>query len=152
MTIESKSGPSAIPLPSPGALQALNKVCRRFLLASFVYMLIGMGIGVLDSFDVVSIPTFVHMHIELIGFVTLLIFGVGYKLIPTMFAGKHGVYSQKMADIHFWVANVGLILMVAGGWLGAELDVRYFVALQVGGVVQFTGAGLFAYNMWMGLR
>ena len=112
MSIETKSGPAAIPLPSPGALQALKKLCRRFLLASLVYMLLGMGLGLLDALDLSIAPSFVHMHLELIGFVALLIFGVGYKLIPTMFGGVHGVYSKKMADAHFWLANAGMILKI----------------------------------------
>jgi cbb3-type cytochrome oxidase subunit 1 len=152
MSIESKGGPAAIPLPSPGALQALNKLCRRFLLASLVYMMLGMGLGVVDVLHLASVPTFVHMHLELIGFVAILIWGVGYKLIPTMFGGVHGVYSQRMADWHFWVANVALILMVVGYWLGVETDPRWFLALQIGGSLQFIGAGMFAYNMWMGLK
>ena len=152
MSIESKGGPAAIPLPSPGALQALNKLCRRFLLASLVYMMLGMGLGLLDTLHVASVPSFVHMHLVLIGFVAILIWGVGYKLIPTMFGGVHGVYSQRLADWHFWVANIGLILMVVGYWVGAELDTRAFLALQIGAVLQFVGAGMFAYNMGMGLK
>ena len=48
-----------------------------------------------------------HAHILLIGFVSMMIFGVGYHLLP-VFAGTD-LFSLRLAEIQFWLQNIGLI-------------------------------------------
>jgi cbb3-type cytochrome oxidase subunit 1 len=53
---------------------------------------------------------FAHVHLNLLGWMSMLIFGVGYHILPR-FAGKT-LYSNRLAEIQFWLANIGLIGMV----------------------------------------
>ena len=92
----------------------LNRLCRRYIRIAFVYLVLGLllGLGMLafgnDNFQ------FVHVHMLLVGFVLFLIYGIGYKLIPTMFFGLPKVGNIGWAEAQFWLANVGLVGLLAG--------------------------------------
>ncbi len=67
---------------------------------------------------------FLHVHMLLVGFVLFLIYGIGYKLIPTMFFGLPKVAHIGWAETQFVLANVGLVGLLAGAVLpvGLGLD------------------------------
>lgn len=48
-----------------------------------------------------------HAHVAFIGWVSMVVMGVAYKLIP-MFTLSHG-YSMKYANWAFWLINIGLL-------------------------------------------
>ncbi len=48
-----------------------------------------------------------HAHILLIGWVFMMIFGVGYHLLP-VFAGTE-LYSLPLAEAQFWLQNIGIV-------------------------------------------
>ncbi len=146
------SKPSKIPLPEPGALLALNRLCARFIWASLICLGIGIVFGLLLMLEVSDISVFAHVHLTLIGFVIFLIYGVGYKLVPTMFAAKHTIRSQKMADTHFWLSIIGIVLMIGAELLSSPLGAAAEPALIIGGVLQVVGAFLFIYQMGMMLK
>jgi cbb3-type cytochrome oxidase subunit 1 len=81
-----------------------------------------LGVGMLafgnDNFQ------FVHVHMLLVGFVLFLIYGIGYKLIPTMFFGLPKVGNIGWAEAQFWLANIGLAGLLAGAMMpvGFGLD------------------------------
>ena len=82
------------------------EITLKFAWASLVYLLIGSTMGfamVLSSLPIA--PS--HAHMLLIGFVSMMIFGVGYHLLP-VFAGTD-LYSLRLAEIQFWLQNIGLI-------------------------------------------
>ena len=99
----------------------LHRLCRRYIRVAFFYLALGLilGAGMLafgnDNFQ------FVHTHMLLIGFVLFLIYGIGYKLIPTMFFGLPRVVSIGWAEVQFWLANVGLVGMLIGAVMPAGL-------------------------------
>jgi protein-S-isoprenylcysteine O-methyltransferase Ste14 len=75
----------------------------------------------------------------------MLIFGVAYHVIPR-FTG-HPLHSRRLAELHWWASNVGLVVLVLGfvflPWApGARL------AIEVGAVLAAIGAFLFIYNLW----
>jgi cytochrome c oxidase cbb3-type subunit 1 len=87
-----------------------------------------------------------HVHANLLGFVTMMIAGIAYHVIPR-FTGNR-LRSRRLAVVHLWVANAGLALMV-GGWIATvHLGAPGQVMLRVGAVVAAVGAGLFIYNIW----
>jgi hypothetical protein len=92
----------------------LNRLCRLYIRVAFFYLVLGLllGLGMLafgnDNFQ------FVHVHMLLVGFVLFLIYGVGYKLIPTMFFGLPKVENIGWAEAQFWLANIGLVGLLAG--------------------------------------
>lgn len=97
--------------------ERLGRLCRRYILVAFAYLVLGLllGAGMIafgnDNFR------FVHVHMLLVGFVLFLIYGIGYKLLPTMFFGLPRVASIGWAEAQFWMANAGLLGMLAGAVL-----------------------------------
>ncbi|GMT49642.1 MAG: hypothetical protein IEMM0008_1181 [bacterium] len=93
---------------------------KRFVLMSLVYLFIGMIIGVLTAFDIGFLRDmkFMHVHYNLLGFMVMMISGVGYHVLPR-FNGVP-IYFPSWLAPHFWIANVGLVLMVTGFHLKAS--------------------------------
>ncbi|HUF51280.1 MAG TPA: cbb3-type cytochrome c oxidase subunit I, partial [Longimicrobiales bacterium] len=91
-----------------------------------------------------------HMHANLLGFVSMMIFGVAYHVLPR-FTGN-ALRSRRGAVVHLWLANGGLLLMT-GGWLLRGLGVQLApVVLAAGGVLSAGGAFLFIANIWLTLE
>ena len=44
-----------------------------------------------------------HAHMNLVGFVVMMIFGVGYQMLPRFFG--HPIHSRSLAVAHVWMAN-----------------------------------------------
>src|SRR5689334_15773684 len=51
--------------------------------------------------------TIAHVHVGALGWNGFLTFGILYWLIPRMFNTK--LYSQKLANMHFWIGTLGII-------------------------------------------
>ncbi len=123
----------------------LNRLCRRYLRAAFVYLVLGLllGEGMLlygnDNFG------FVHVHMLLVGFVLFLIYGIGYKLIPTMFFGLPKVANVGLAEIQFYLANVGLVGLLAGAVMPVGLGLDRIAVLF--GLVEVAAGILFVVLM-----
>jgi cbb3-type cytochrome oxidase subunit 1 len=80
------------------------------------------------------------------GWLTMLVFGVGYQLLPRLFG--HPLYSPRLATLHLYFANVGLGGLVLGFLLGpaAAIDSRWFTV--GGGALYAAGALLWVWNLW----
>jgi cytochrome c oxidase cbb3-type subunit I/II len=52
--------------------------------------------------------TVAHVHVGALGWNGFLTFGILYWLIPRMFRTK--LYSNKLANMHFWIGTLGIIL------------------------------------------
>lgn len=114
-----------------------------FVKLALIYFLLGglVGLALLWTPGLLpGNPWRVHGHLMLVGFTSMMIFGIALHVLPR-FSGRT-LYSEKMADWQFWSVNVGLWLMSLG-WL---LD---FPRLLVGGggVLELLGFGLFGYNL-----
>jgi cbb3-type cytochrome oxidase subunit 1 len=87
-----------------------------------------------------------HAHMTTVGFIVMMVFGVGYQLLPRLFG--HPLRSRAMAIAHFWLANVGLAGMVLGFVLAPHMGTRSAPVTATGGLLFATGALLFVVNMW----
>lgn len=123
----------------------LHRLCRRYIRVSFFYLAFGLllGAGMLafgnDNF------LFVHTHMLLVGFVLFLIYGIGFKLLPTMFFGLPRVANIGLAEIQFWLANVGLAGMLMGAVMPVGLGLDRIAVLF--GLVEASAGILFAFLM-----
>ncbi len=120
---------------------------RNFIRASLFWLGAGVLLGVwmaLTSRAIIYRPA--HVHANLLGFVSMMIFGVAYHVIPR-FSGAP-LRSPRLALAHFWIANIGLALLV-GGWLSRPhiADVGA-AALASGAILSALGAFLFIGNIW----
>ena len=130
--------------------ERLNRLCRWYIRVAFLYLALGLvlGVGMLafgnDNFQ------FVHVHMLLVGFVLFLIYGIGYKLIPTMFFGLPKVENIGWAEAQFWLANIGLVGMLAGAVLPVGLGLDG-IALS-SGVIEAAAGILFVWLMGKTIR
>jgi len=79
----------------------------------------------------------------------MMIFGVAYHVIPR-FSG-HPLWRRGLAVWHWWLANAGLALMVAGFAARVQSTLAPAIGgvlLGVGGTASAVGAYVFAYNVW----
>lgn len=125
----------------------MTSYVRRFIRSSLFWLGVGVVLGVLmAAWPAAGQYRPAHMHANLLGFVSMMIFGVAYHVIPR-FTGA-ALRSESLAHAHVWIANGGLALMVAG-WLGrAHALGGWRPLLLAGGLLSATGAFLFIYNIW----
>jgi heme/copper-type cytochrome/quinol oxidase subunit 1 len=120
---------------------------RGFIRASLVWLGVGVLIGVSMGFWPPALAfRAAHTHANLLGFVSMMIFGVAYHVIPR-FSG-YPLRSHRLATAHLWVANLGLGLLVLG-WMGrVEWPVAGALLIRVGATASALGAFFFIYNIW----
>ncbi len=114
--------------------------------------------------------TIAHVHVGALGWNGFLTFGVLYWLVPRMW--KTRLYSNKLANWHFWVGTVGIVLyavpMYWAGWRHNEMltqftedgrlqyqflemvnGMQFFYAMRaLGGTLFLIGALVMVYNLW----
>lgn len=126
----------------------MSPLSRRFIQASLLWLLTGTALGILLAlgptrnaiFRLGGLPPTMHAHIQLIGFVAMIIFGVAYHILPR-FHGRD-LYSYGLAWAHFWLTNVGLAGMAASFLMGKLNLVALFGSLLA------TGFVFFVINVW----
>ncbi len=111
-----------------------------------------------------------HVHVGALGWNGFLTFGILYFLIPKMYRTK--LYSQKLANTHFWIGTLGILLYsVSMYWAGFMqssmwkdftpegqlkwqfLDtvtkmIPFYAARSIGGTLYLIGAIIMAFNLY----
>ncbi len=125
----------------------MDRFARWFVIMSIVYLGISslLGIVMLSSRQALALK-FVHSHLMLLGWVSMMIYGVGYHILPR-FMGRP-VYSQKLGDLQFWTANIGLVAMLVFYTVNLYRPSAAAVTVTVAaGVLELFSVLLFFYNM-----
>lgn len=120
---------------------------KAFIRASLAWFALGILLGVV----IAAYPPWVayrpaHAHMTVVGFLTMMVFGVGYQLLPRLFGSP--LHSRSLAIAHFWLANLGLTGMVVGFFLQPHIGTRSAPVTATGGLMFALGALSFVYNMW----
>lgn len=120
---------------------------RAFVRASLVWF----GLGVTLGLGMVVHPPWTayrpaHFHMNLLGFVAMMIFGVAYHVIPR-FAGRP-LRAPALARAHWWISNAGLALLTAGFVIRVHRAAAGTTMLAAGAVLAAGGAYCFIYNIW----
>lgn len=132
----------------------MSRTTIRFLKGGMAYFVLGALLGLL-----LAVPStrdalyalapgrwgLVHTHLNLLGFVVMVIFGVAYHILPR-FAGRP-LHSEAWAGAHFWIALLSTAGMVVGFALPPAAPV-----LWAGSVGQFAGIVLGVANLWLTIR
>jgi cbb3-type cytochrome oxidase subunit 1 len=124
----------------------MDDFVRHFIKSSLAWLAGGVTLGVAMAVHPVWViyrPA--HMHMNLLGFVTMMIMGVGYHLLPRL--GGSPLVWKSLPKVHLWFANIGLALMVAGFFLRPSIQAGQYV-LAVGGSVSAIGVLCFVSNLW----
>lgn len=119
---------------------------KAFIRASLLWFAAGILLGVAMAVQpawVVYRPA--HAHMTVVGFLTMLVFGVGYQLLPRLFG--HPLHSTRLAIWHLFLANIGLGLIVLGFVLQPHsVQGRWVTA--AGGTTFALGALFWVWNLW----
>ncbi|AYG93860.1 hypothetical protein D8I30_00685 [Brevundimonas naejangsanensis] len=89
-----------------------QQLSNRFLRLAVAFALIGMVLGYWmgSSRDFTASP--VHAHINLLGWVSMALYGLFYRILPQAARGR-------LPQVHFWTALIGLLIFMPA--LTAEL-------------------------------
>lgn len=120
---------------------------RAFVKASLAWLAAAVTLGVaMAAHPAWVVYRTAHLHMALLGFVTMMIYGVAYHVIPR-FAG-FPLHSRRAAVGHWWLSNAGLALLAAGFALRVTMGTRATPLLVAGGVLSALGAYTFVYLLW----
>lgn len=129
----------------------MDTFVRRFIIMSIVYLGISslVGIAMLGSEKAMALK-FVHSHLNMLGWVSMMIYGVGYHILPK-FMGR-AMHSRTLGEIQFWMANIGLVAMLVFYTVNVYSPSGALVMVTVAaGVLETASIFLFFYNMLMTL-
>ena len=120
---------------------------KAFIRASLVWFALGIALGLAMAMRpawVIYRPA--HAHMVVAGFITMMVFGVGYQLLPRLFG--FALHGPRLAVLHWWLANAGLAAMVIGFFAAPHIGPRSVPVTATGGVLFAAGALSFVFNMW----
>ena len=126
----------------------MDKYAKAFVKASLIYLGIGTILGVLMVLwpDIRFIITRVHTHINLLGFMAMMIYGVGYHILPR-FMGRP-VYSQQLGNIQMWLANITLVGLSFSWIMEASQGGIWHNLAILFGIGQGVSVFLYIINLW----
>jgi cbb3-type cytochrome oxidase subunit 1 len=99
-----------------------------------------------SSPDVRFTLTRVHAHILLLGFMAMMIYGVGYHILPR-FMGRP-IYSHRLGNIQVWFANITLIGLSLSWILEVSQGGIWYNFAILFGIGQAISIFLFIFNLW----
>jgi hypothetical protein len=118
----------------------MDRYTKGFVVASLAYFFLASVLGIwMGGADAAGWVRFAHVHFNLLGFMSMMIYGVGYFILPR-FNGRT-LHWPSWVPIHFFIANIGLIGMVATAPERPSTGFILFSALSV------ISAGMFAANL-----
>lgn len=123
-------------------------VSRNFLVIGPLFLVLGILLGgyMGASGDHSMAP--VHAHLNLLGFVLMMVFGLTYNAFPA--AG-----TSSLARIHFWLHLVGalvLLAMIALLFSGQITEAAMFPIAPLAELCVLVGVLIFALNMFRHAR
>ena len=115
----------------------MDRYTKGFVLVSLVYFflaaILGIWMGLAETGESVK---FAHVHFNLLGFMAMMIYGVGYFILPRFNA--RNLKWPQLVPIHFFSANLGLIGMVFTSSERPSAGFALFALLSAVSVVLFT--------------
>jgi len=116
-----------------------------------------------------------HVHGGGLGWNGFMAAGMFYWMVPRLYGTQ--LYSKKLADVHFWIGTVGILIYMVAMWVSGisqglmwraftpEGTLLYpnfvetllairplYIARLVGGTLYLAGFGLLAWNLWKTAR
>jgi cbb3-type cytochrome oxidase subunit 1 len=127
----------------------MDRYVKNFILMSVIYLSLAgfLGVMMLVHPSISGTYKFAHSHLMLLGWVSMMIFGVGYHILPR-FTGKL-LKQPRLAELQFWLANIGLAGMVAFDVLrkhGGNVE-QFQGIIAVSGALELLSLLLFFYLM-----
>src|SRR5512134_3621279 len=117
----------------------MDRYTKGFVVASLAYFFVASILGIWMGGHPPGWVRFAHVHFNLLGFMSMMIYGVGYFILPR-FNGRT-LHWPSLVPIHFYVANLGLIGMVA---TASERPSNGFAIFSI---LSMISVGMFAVNL-----
>lgn len=122
----------------------LNKeefhLAAKFLKIAAVYLslgvILGMVMGIIHDFTLTS----VHAHINLLGWVSMALFGLIYHFYPQ-------AANTKLAKVHFWLHNIFVPIMQGSIALQLTVSEDFLPVTIVSSLLVVIGVLLFTINL-----
>ncbi|MGQ0610205.1 MAG: hypothetical protein ACT4N9_03740 [Paracoccaceae bacterium] len=119
-------------------------IARLFMGIGSLYIIVGVSIGAYmgGASDYTLVP--VHAHMNLLGFVLMMVFGFFYHLYPAAAA-------SRLAVAHFWLHQIGTAVLLSMLWLlltGKIAEAAMFPLAPIVEVMVLLGLVFFAVNVW----
>jgi cbb3-type cytochrome oxidase subunit 1 len=129
----------------------MDKYAKAFVKASLTYLGIGTVLGLLMLLWPVTRFTItrVHVHVLLLGFMSMMIYGVGYHILPR-FMGRP-VYSARLGNTQVWIANISLIGLSTLWIVETSQGGIWHYLVILFGLGQAVSIFLFIINLWMSM-
>ena len=117
-------------------------ISRNFIVIGMIYVLIGMLLGAHMAASGNHAAGGAHAHINLIGFVMMVLFGLCYRVFPDL-------ADSGLARLHFWLHQAGALVFLISLYLllsGRVGEPTLVPFLLIGEVALILGTALFAWN------
>jgi len=116
----------------------MRGVALWFFVSAVIYVTLGMlfGLWMSASHDHSLAP--VHGHLNLVGWVTMALFGIYYHLVPA-------AAQTRLARLHFGIATLGVWIMVPG--IGLAIMGRTEMLAALGSFLTLGSILIFLYQV-----
>lgn len=118
----------------------MKNIDRWFILIGLLYGIFGFSFGIWVGINQRFEQAHLHAHINLIGFASMVLFGLLYRAFPAL-------ATSKLAAPHFIIYNLGAIVFLAGIPLAQG---GHTIALAAGGsLTVLAGMLIFLANYFL---
>jgi cytochrome c oxidase cbb3-type subunit I/II len=76
-----------------------------------------------------------HVHGGALGWNGFMTFGILYWMWPRLYGTK--LYSEKLAETHFWLATIGILMYIVSMWVGGVSQGLFWRALDADGYLKY---------------
>ena len=114
---------------------------KRFLLCAVAYVVVGMALGTHMGANQDFKLAPLHAHMNLVGWATMALFAWFYNAVPAAAEGK-------LAQAHFWIAQVGIILFIIGLYMVLNEHMAGEPILIGGEMLTSLSMLIFGYKVW----
>ena len=110
-----------------------------FVALSTLFVLAGMIWGIQMSISQDHLLAPAHAHNNLIGFVTMAVYGFYYRLVPA-------AADKRLAVVHFWVALIGALAFPPG--IALAILGQGEIVVQIATLFVLGAMLIFAWTVW----
>ena len=121
------------------------RMARLWILIAVVYLLAGTTFGVIMGMTQTLQYAPVHAHINLLGWATLALTGIIYKLYPA-------AATSRLGKVHFWSYNLTLPLLMVALYLYFGGNGSLAPVMGILSIIVVLSLLLFAVNLFMNTK
>jgi len=118
-------------------------LAQLFFKTAIIFLIIGIGMGLQMAISENHEVLGAHAHANLLGWVTMALFGVYYALNPRK-------AEKRLAMLQYWVYTTGVVIMVPSLYMMLQGNSAMEPVVAVASLITFAGVLLFAVIVFSG--